>query len=185
MRSGSRWWGKPFVFNLFLESANKSRVFLNVFPASRLSEAMKGMASFSQSGAYNQEAFRYLLESESKRSERSGYFCQILLVYWTDAQGGIMQMDSHVAKTVMVALSRSLRETDYIGWYRDGHIVGAVLTVLVQEFMAQASTYLQPRLVKILRDELGVEETSRLQIRVCQHHELEDIESGEGTFAVN
>ena len=146
---------------------------------------MKGMASFSQSDAYNQEAFRYLLESESKRSERSGYFCQILLVYWTDAQGRIMQMDSHVAKTVMVALSRSLRETDYIGWYRDGHIVGAVLTVLVQEFMAQASAYLQPRLVKILRAELGVEETSRLQIRVCQHHELEDIESGEGTFAVN
>ena len=146
---------------------------------------MKGMASFSQSGAYNQEAFRYLLESESKRSERSGYFCQILLVYSTDAQGRIVQMDFHGAKTVMAALSRSLRETDYIGWYRDGRIVGAVLTVLVQESMAQVSTQLQPRLVEILRIELGVEETSRLQIRVCQHHELEGIESGEGTFAVN
>jgi hypothetical protein len=170
---------------LFGESAKKSRVFLNVvFPASRLSEAMKGMASFSQSGAYNQEAFRYLLESEKKRSERSGYFCQILLVYWTDAQGRIMQMDSHVAMTVMAALSRSLRETDYIGWYRDGRIVGAVLTVLVQESMAQVANHLQKRLVEILRAELGVEETSRLKIRVCQHHELEGIESGEGTFAV-
>ena len=142
------------------------------------------MASFSQSGAYNQEAFRYLLESEKKRSERSGYFCQILLVYWTDAQGRIMQMDSHVAMTVMAALSRSLRETDYIGWYRDGRIVGAVLTVLVQESMAQVANHLQKRLVEILRAELGVEETSRLKIRVCQHHELEGIESGEGTFAV-
>lgn len=153
-----------------------SSVFLNVFSASRLSEAMKGMANFSQSGAYNQEAFRYLLESEAKRSERSGYFCQTLLVYWTDAQGRIVQMDSHVAKTVMVALSRSLRETDYVGWYRDGRIVGAVLTVLAQESMAQVSTHHQPRLVEILRAELGVEETSRLQIRVCQHHELEGIE---------
>jgi hypothetical protein len=170
---------------LFRESAKQSRVFLNVvFPASRLSEAMKGMASFSQSGAYNQEAFRYLLESEKKRSERSGYFCQILLVYWTDAQGRIGQMDSHVAMTVMAALSRSLRETDYIGWYRDGRIVGAVLTVLVQESMAQVAGHLQKRLVEILRAELGVEETSRLKIRVCQHHELEGIESGEGTFAV-
>ena len=105
------------------------------------------MASFSQSVAYNQEAFRYLLESESKRSERSGYFCQILLVYWTDAQGRIVQMDSHIVKSVMAALSRSLRETDYIGWYHDGRIVGAVLTVLEQESMAQVSTHLQSRLV--------------------------------------
>jgi hypothetical protein len=157
----------------------------NMFSASWLREAMKGMTSISQSGAYNQEAFRYLLESESKRSERSGYFCQILLMYSTDAQGRIVLMDSHVAKTVIAASSRSLRETDYVGWYRDGHILGAVLTVLVQETMAQVSTHLQPRLVEILRAELGFKETNRLQIRVCQHHELEDIEFGEGTFAVN
>ena len=161
-----------------------SSVFRNVFPVSRLSEAMKGMASFSQSGAYNQESFRCLLESETKRSKRSGYFCQIVLVYWTDAQGRIAQMDSHVAKTVMAALSRGLRETDYIGWYRDGRIVGAVLTVLVQESMAHVFLHTQPRLVEILRAELGVEETSRLRIRVCQHHELEGIESGEGTSEV-
>jgi hypothetical protein len=162
-----------------------SNVFVNMFSANRLNGSMKGMASFSQSGVYDQETFRYLLESESKRSDRSGYFCQILLVYWTDAQGRDVQMNSHAAKTVMAALSRSLRETDYIGWYRDGHIAGAVLTVLAQEAMAQVSTQLQPRLVEIIRAELGVEETSRLQIRVCQHYELADIGSGEGTFAVN
>ena len=143
------------------------------------------MAGISQSGAYNQEAFRYLLESESKRSERSGHFCQILLMYSTDPQGRIVLMDPHVAKVVIAASSRSLRETDYVGWYRDGHIVGAVLTVLVQETMAQVSTHLQPRLVEILRAELGFKESNRLQIRVCQHHELEGIESGERTFAVN
>lgn len=162
-----------------------SSVFLDVAPACRLSEAMKGMASFSQSGAYNQETFRYLLENESKRSERSGHFCQILLVYWTDAQGRIVQMDSHVAKTVMAASSRSLRETDYIGWYRDGCIVGAVLTVLVQESMEQVSSHLQERLAEVLQSELSIEENRRLQTRVCLHHELEGIELGEETFAVS
>src|SRR6185295_6882728 len=146
---------------------------------------MKGMADISQSGAYSQETFRYLLESESKRSKRSGHFCQILLIYSTDAQRKIVQMDSYVAKTVMAALPRSLRETDYIGWYRDGHIVGAVLTVLGQETMAQVITQLQPRLLESIRAELGVEETSQLQIRVCQQDEMENIEFGEGTFAVN
>ena len=143
------------------------------------------MASFSQSGAYNQEAFRYLLESESKRSERSGYFCQILLVYWTDAQGRIVQMDSHVAKTVMAALSRSLRETDYIGWYRDGRIVGAVLTVLAEESMAQVATQLQKRLVEILRagarrrGDQPPEDPSLPTSRVGGHR------IRRGTFAVN
>jgi hypothetical protein len=162
-----------------------SSVFINKFSASRLNGSMKGMASLPQSGAYNQEAFRYLLESETKRSERSGYFCQILLVHRTNAQRVIVQMDSHIAKEVMAALSRSLRETDYIGWYRDGYIVGAVLTVLVQEPTAQVTSNPQKRLVEILQAELGVKETSCLKVRICQHHELEGIESGEGTFAEN
>ena len=138
---------------------------------------MTGRASFSQSGVYKQEVFRYLLESESKRSERSGRFCRILLMYWTDAQGRIVPMDSHFAKSVMAASSRSLRETDYIGWYRDGRIVGAVLTVLVQESMAQVASHLQKRLAEVLQSELSIEDSRRLQIRVCQHHELEGIEA--------
>ena len=135
------------------------------------------MASFSQNGAYDQESFRYLLESESKRSERSGRFYQILLVHWTDAQGGIVQMDSHAAKKVMAASSRSLRETDYIGWYRDGRIVGAVLTVLVQETMAQVTSHLQKRLAEVLQSELSIVDSRRLQIRVCLPHELEGCEA--------
>ena len=133
---------------------------------------MKGTESLSESGAYSQEVFRYLLERESKRSERSGRFCQILLVYSTDEHGRIVQMNFGVAKIVIAAASRSFRETDYIGWYRDGRIVGAVLTVLAQESMALVPTQLQPRLVESLRAELGIEEFSRLHIRVCQPHEV-------------
>jgi hypothetical protein len=142
-----------------------------MFSASRPKEAMKGKASLSESGAYNQEAFRYFLERESKRSERSGRFCQILLVCSTDEHGRIAQMNVDVAKIVIAAASRSFRETDYIGWYREGRIVGAVLTVLTQESMALVPTQLQPRLVECLRAKLGIEEFSRLQIRVCEPHE--------------
>jgi hypothetical protein len=162
-----------------------SNDFINMFSVSELMERMKGMESVSQSGAYSQEAFRYLLESESKRSERSGRFCQILLVHWTDVEGRTVQMDSHVAKTVMTALPRILRETDYIGWYRDGRIVGAVLTVLVQESMAQMSSHIQKRLAEVLQSELSIEENRRIRIRVCLPNELEGIELGEKTFAAN
>ena len=133
---------------------------------------MKGTACLSESGAYNQEAFRYLLEKESKRSQRSGRFCQILLVCSTDEHGRIVQMNADVAKIVIAAASRSFRETDYIGWYREGRIVGAVLTVLTQESIVLVPIQLQPRLVECLRAELGIEEFSRLQIRVCEPHDL-------------
>ena len=117
---------------------------------------MKDMASFSQRDPYDQEAFRYLLENESKRSERSGRFCQTLLVYWTDVEERIVQMDSDVTKTVMAALSRGLRETDYIGWYHDGCVVGAVLTGLLHGSMGQVASHLQKQLEGVLQSDLSL-----------------------------
>jgi hypothetical protein len=172
MLAGSRGLENSFTISLFRTSAEVYSAFIDRFSVSMPREAMKGTESLFESGVYHQEAFRYLLERESKRSERSGYFCQIILVYWTDAQGRIVQMDSPVAQIVMAAASRSFRETDYVGWYRDGRIVGAVLTVLTQESMALVPTQLQPRLVECLRTQLSIEDFSRLQIRVCHPHDL-------------
>jgi hypothetical protein len=56
-------------------------------------------------------------------------------------------------------------------------MVGGVLIVLGQDSAGEVSGHIQQRLMDILRVELSVEENSRLQIRVCQHHELEGIES--------
>jgi hypothetical protein len=86
-------------------------------------------------------------------------------------------MDRDVADTVVKALLHTLRETDYIGWYLEGRIVGGVLTVLGQDSAVEVSGRIQQRLMDILQVELGVKENSRLQIRVCQYHELEGIES--------
>ena len=146
---------------------------------------MKDMANLIRSVAYNEKAFRYLLESESKRSERSGHFYQILLVYHTNAQGAIVRMDSDVAKKVIVALSRCLRSTDYLGWYCAEHVVGGVLTVVGRDSVADVFNRFRPRLQEILRSELGVEKSSCLKIRVCQHHELEGVELGVQSRFVN
>jgi hypothetical protein len=119
------------------------------------------------------------------RSERSGYSFKILLIYSVDKCGLIARMDRDVADTVRRALFRTLRETDHIGWYLDGRIVGGVLTVLGQDSAVEVSVRIQQSLMEILRAEVSVEENIRLQIRICRHHELKGIESGEGTFAVN
>jgi hypothetical protein len=153
--------------------------------SNRLSESLNRITRFSQTSVYNEQVFRCLLNSESKRSERSGYSFNILLIYSTDKQGLIVQMDRDVADTVVKALFRTLRETDHIGWYLEGRIVGGVLTVLGQDSAVEVSVRIQQRLMEILRVEVRVEENSRLQIRIRQHHELAGIESGEGTSAVN
>jgi hypothetical protein len=139
--------------------------------------ADKDMASLTRSVAYNEGAFQYLLEGESKRSKRTGHLYNILLIYYTNEQGILILMESNIAKTVIAAVSRCLRDTDYIGWYREGRLLGGVLTVLGQNSEADVCSSLRPRLVRILWDDLGVEESRRFQIRVCQPHELEGVEA--------
>ena len=134
---------------------------------------------------YNEEAFRYLLSSESKRSVRSGYSFNIFLVYSIDKRRLVVHMDRDVVDTVVEALFRTVRETDYIGWYLDGRIVGGVLTVLGQNSEVEVSTRIQQRLMEIFRAEVSAEKNGRLRIRICQHHELEGIEYGKGIFTVN
>ena len=133
---------------------------------------------------YSEQAFQYLLASESKRSVRSRYSFKILLVYSVDKQGLIVQMDREVVDTVAEALLRTVRETDYIGWYLEGRVVGGVLTVLGQDSEVEVSARIQQRLMEIFRAEVSVERNGRLQIRICQHHALEGIEFRERTFMV-
>ena len=133
---------------------------------------------------YKEEAFRYLLASESKRSVRSGYSFNIFLVYSIDKRGLVVHMDRDVVDTVVEALFRTVRDTDYIGWYLDGRIVGGVLTVQGQDSEVEASSRIQQRLMEIFRAEVSVEKNGRLRIRICQHHELEGIEYGKGIFTV-
>jgi hypothetical protein len=49
--------------------------------------------------------------------------------------------------------------------------------------MAQVTSHLQKRLAEILQLELSIEESRRLQVRVCLHDELKGIELGEEPFA--
>src|SRR5882762_8648309 len=145
--------------------------------SNRLSGSPNRITRFSQTRLYNEQAFQSLLFTEPKRSERSGRSFKIVRIYLIDVQGLIVQMNRDVVDTVVKALLRSLRETDYIGWYLEGRIVGGVLTALEHDSAVDVSGRIQQRLMDMLRVELCVEENSLLQIRVCQHHELEGIES--------
>ena len=129
-----------------------------------------------QSSVCHEEAFRYLLQAEYKRYQRTGQGYHILLVYRGERQDQVLPMHSSSATVVLDALSQGLRETDYIGWYREGHIIGGVLTVSEPDSITEAHSRIHRRVTETLHNKLGWEESQYFHIRLCRQHELQGFE---------
>ena len=132
----------------------------------------KGHRSTSSANVYPETIYGDLVHRESKRSERSGHLCRILLVYRTNAQGQVVPFDSELADKTISALSRSCRDTDYIGWYRQGRILGVLLTALRPDFAGEGCDNLRTRLVDGIRSARTFMDDHSLQIRVLEQTEL-------------
>ena len=160
-----------------------SEVFLNLFTPETLVGSPKSRF-VTQSSVCHEDAFRYLLQAEAKRSQRSGQGYRILLIYRGEAQGSITPMHPNVSAVVLDALAQGLRETDYIGWYREGHVIGGVLTVVGQDSITDVVKRVQQHVRNVLRAKLGSEESRCFHLRLCQQHELQEFDSGILTMTV-
>lgn len=121
---------------------------------------------------YSEAVYCNLVRSESKRSERSGHLCRILLVYRTNTQGLIVPLGSELADKTISVLSSGCRDTDYVGWYRQGQIVGVLLTVLRPYSARDGCDSLKARLVDSLRGTLTFIDDHFLQIHLLEPGEL-------------
>jgi hypothetical protein len=128
--------------------------------------------------------FRYLLASEGMRSERSGRAFQLFLVSLSTSGGLPVPMDGLVASNLFEALRRCLRVTDYIGWYQDRFILGAVLTALGGNELGEVSRQIEKRFIEVSWERLSVDDFNKLQLRTCPHHELEAGRVGLGSVRV-
>jgi len=81
-------------------------------------------------------------------------------------------MPAPVVASVVRVLSHCLRETDYIGWYRDGHVIGGVLTAMGKEIGVDQIQSFSGRVQERLRRELGEKESGGVQVRICSYQEL-------------
>jgi hypothetical protein len=70
---------------------------------------------------HDEATFRYLLEVEHRRADRTGRPFVLVLVDTPTAAR---------AEAVFASLEDCLRETDFIGWYEHAQTAGAVLTEL-------------------------------------------------------
>jgi len=114
--------------------------------------------------AYNEEAFQYFLEIERKRSELSNRSFLLMLVDFNKHP----RIDGMTADKLFSVLSLCLRETDFIGWYREGRVAGAVLTQHGEADGDDLSEVVRGRIEGALREHLPADLARQLQARVYQ-----------------
>jgi hypothetical protein len=81
-------------------------------------------------------------------------------------------MDEQVTHALVPILSGVLRETDYIGWYRDGHVLGGVLTALGDHSREEVSSRVEQRFWWRIGKEYSLREFTRLRVRFVQGPDL-------------
>ena len=125
-----------------------------------------GMASVAVPDAYNEEAFLYFLDIERQRSEILKRPFVLLLL---DLDKSPVPNDvPPPPEKLLSALALCVRETDFIGWYRDRSIAGAVLTQHTETAGPDLADAVSRRVVQVLGDRLPSELARRVRVRVYQ-----------------
>lgn len=116
---------------------------------------------------YNQQAFRYFIAHERKRSELSNRPFLLLLVDLQQMQiAG--RIDPAISARLFDGLTRALRDTDVVGWYHEGRVAGAVLTHVDDASGIDIPGEVRSRVTGTLREMLPASFAERLQVRVYQ-----------------
>jgi hypothetical protein len=117
---------------------------------------------------YNEEAFRYFLQVERKRASRSNNRFLLLLVDLKSDPEQSAGFDESTGVKVFSAMWPCLRETDFIGWYRQARVASAVLTQVGETPGVEVSNLVVERVRKALSQNLSAPLADRLQVRVYQ-----------------
>ena len=116
--------------------------------------------------AYNEAAFRHFLTIERVRFERSGCPFLLLLATLDDQQGVTGALDRQLAATVFSAFRLCLRETDFVGWFREDRVAGAVLTEISGRPPVEVSRLVGERVRKAVGDRLSGDAVGRLGVHL-------------------
>jgi hypothetical protein len=131
-------------------------------------ESLLAYAPFQRNAAspvYDEKAFRHFLALERKRAEQSSRSFLLLLVSFKKDHRGSATVPASVAGHLFSALEACVREVDFIGWYRDGRVVAAVLTQGAEP-PAGALRPIADRVTGLLDRRLPAQLADRLHVRV-------------------
>src|SRR5581483_3142396 len=105
--------------------------------------------------ALDEETFKRMIAIERKRTERSTSPFLLMLLELTNNE--IAEKNQATLETIVSALIAASRDTDIVGWYRQGAIVGVMFTGLIGTDRNSIADMIVSRVSATLLDELTPE----------------------------
>ena len=118
--------------------------------------------------AYDEETFNYFLSTELARAERSNRRLRILLVTVEPVPGRPIPIPRASAGRLFEGLRLSLRDTDIVGWYRQGFAAGAVLSERAGTPEPETAGRVEQRVGEALGRRLPEKTVRSLRVRVVE-----------------
>jgi hypothetical protein len=129
-------------------------------------ECSCGVALSGDTAVYNEEAFRFLLDIERRRFDASSQLFVLVLVELTRRVAHPEQIPAPIASKIFDSLTRTLRDTDLVGWYRDQRVIGAVLTHVGETPLAESTRQMSTRVTQALASDLPEDTAKQLKVRL-------------------
>ena len=114
--------------------------------------------------AHNEAAFRHFLGIELRRAARSGHCVLLVLVNVRESGSGSVKLPPMAASKIFSALGESVREVDFVGWFKEGRVAAAALVQRVNP-SADVRQQIVSRVMKTLsKEHLGNAGVARVRI---------------------
>jgi len=138
-----------------VNSSNPDRI-------TKLADPLSDVVPSTDRRTLDQESFKRLIAIERKRTERSKSPFVLMLLETANHRGS--EKDRSALECVLSALLASSRDTDVVGWYKEGVTVGAMFTgLMVSDCNTILNTILN-RVSTTLRDELTFDQFNQVSI---------------------
>jgi hypothetical protein len=95
--------------------------------SAELALAYTAFRSGAEASVHNEAAFRHFLAIERRRAELAGRSVLLVLVSLRTTPGRSRRLTPHAAGAIFAALGSSVRDGDFVGWFRDGHVAAAAV----------------------------------------------------------
>lgn len=116
--------------------------------------------------AYNEAAFRYFLAADRSRAARSRRVVILVLASVRASDGHNATLNQNTAVALFTGLAASVREVDFVGWFHEGRVAGAVLSQ--GDGSVDDRTAICNRILTTLRRSLPADRAKHLKVRVIR-----------------
>ena len=117
--------------------------------------------------AYNEAAFRHFLAVDRWRAARSMRSLLLVLVTVRQSGGPRARLTDATAAALFSGLAACVREVDFTGWYREGHVAAAVLAQGVK-VSHDVPRLIAERVLPELRKRLSADQSRNVRVRVVR-----------------